>query len=43
MEASMGGKWLELLTEIAPGVKRATIMFNPNNRSLRQIVLPALI
>jgi putative ABC transport system substrate-binding protein len=30
MEASMGGKWLELLTEIAPGVKRATIMFNPN-------------
>jgi putative tryptophan/tyrosine transport system substrate-binding protein len=30
MEASMGGKWLELLTEIAPGVKRATVMFNPN-------------
>jgi ABC-type uncharacterized transport system substrate-binding protein len=30
MEASMGGKWLELLTEIAPGVKRATIMFNPD-------------
>ena len=30
MEASMGGKWLELLTEIAPGVKRATVMFNPD-------------
>jgi putative tryptophan/tyrosine transport system substrate-binding protein len=30
MEASMAGKWLELLTEIAPGVKRATIMFNPD-------------
>jgi putative tryptophan/tyrosine transport system substrate-binding protein len=29
MEASLGGKWLELLTEIATGVKRATIMFNP--------------
>ena len=29
MEASLGGEWLELLTEIAPGVKRATIMFNP--------------
>jgi putative ABC transport system substrate-binding protein len=29
MEASIGGKWLALLTEIAPGVKRATIMFNP--------------
>ncbi|MFZ0239911.1 MAG: ABC transporter substrate-binding protein [Xanthobacteraceae bacterium] len=26
----VGGKWLELLTEIAPGVKRATIMFNPD-------------
>jgi len=30
MEASIGGKWLELLTEIAPGVERATIMFNPD-------------
>ena len=30
MEASMGGKWLELLKEIAPGVKRAAIMFNPD-------------
>jgi ABC-type uncharacterized transport system substrate-binding protein len=28
-EASMAGKWLELLSEIAPGLKRATIMFNP--------------
>ena len=26
----MAGKWLELLTEIAPGVKRAAIMFNPD-------------
>jgi putative ABC transport system substrate-binding protein len=30
-EASLGGKWLELLSEIAPGLKRAGIMFNPNN------------
>jgi putative ABC transport system substrate-binding protein len=29
-EASLGGKWLELLTEIAPGVKRAAIMFDPD-------------
>src|SRR6202521_4973319 len=29
-EAAMAGKWLELLTEIAPGVKRAAIMFNPD-------------
>ena len=30
-EASLGGKWLELLSEIAPGVKRAAIMFNPDS------------
>jgi putative tryptophan/tyrosine transport system substrate-binding protein len=30
LEASLGGKWLELLSEIAPGIKRAAIMFNPD-------------
>ena len=29
-EASLGGKWLELLSEIAPGLKRATLIFNPD-------------
>ena len=29
-EADMGGKWLELLTQLAPGMKRAAIMFNPD-------------
>jgi len=29
-EASVAGKWLELLSEIAPGLKRVAIMFNPN-------------
>jgi putative ABC transport system substrate-binding protein len=29
LEGSMGGKWLELLSEIAPGLKRAAFMFNP--------------
>ena len=29
-EASLGGKWLELLWEILPGLKRAAIMFNPD-------------
>jgi putative ABC transport system substrate-binding protein len=28
--ASLAGKWLELLTEIAPAVKRVTAMFNPD-------------
>jgi putative ABC transport system substrate-binding protein len=27
-EASLGGKWLELLSEIAPGLKRAAILVN---------------
>jgi putative ABC transport system substrate-binding protein len=29
-EASLGGKWLELLSEIAPGLKRVAILFNPD-------------
>ena len=32
-ESSLGGKWLELLSEIAPGLKRAAIMFNPDTAS----------
>ena len=52
-EASMGGKWLELLSEIAPGLKRAAIMFNPDAvlpylpsfetaaRSLKVVLIPA--
>jgi putative tryptophan/tyrosine transport system substrate-binding protein len=29
-EAAMAGKWLQLFTEIAPGIKRVAIMFNPD-------------
>jgi putative ABC transport system substrate-binding protein len=29
-EATLAGKWLELLSDIAPGLKRAAIMFNPD-------------
>jgi putative tryptophan/tyrosine transport system substrate-binding protein len=29
-ETPLGGKWLELLSEVAPGLKRAAIMFNPD-------------
>jgi putative ABC transport system substrate-binding protein len=29
LEASLGSKWLELLSEIVPGLKRAAILFNP--------------
>ena len=41
LEASLGGKWLELLSEIAPGLKRAAIMFNPDTAP--RIVFYALI
>jgi putative tryptophan/tyrosine transport system substrate-binding protein len=30
IEAGMGGKWLELLSQIAPSVKRVAAMFNPD-------------
>jgi putative tryptophan/tyrosine transport system substrate-binding protein len=30
IEAAMGGKWLELLKEIAPRLRRVAIMFNPD-------------
>ena len=30
IEASVGGKWIELLKEIAPRTARVTVMFNPN-------------
>jgi putative ABC transport system substrate-binding protein len=30
LEASLAGKWLELLSEIAPGLKRAAIVFDPD-------------
>jgi putative ABC transport system substrate-binding protein len=40
-EASLGGKWLELLSEIAPGLKRAAIMFNPDTAPV-SIHMPSL-
>jgi len=30
VEGSFGGKWLDLLTEVAPQVRRVAMMFNPN-------------
>jgi putative ABC transport system substrate-binding protein len=41
-EASLGGKWLELLSEIAPGLKRAAIMFNPDFAATASVYLPSL-
>jgi putative ABC transport system substrate-binding protein len=40
-ETSLGGKWLELLSEIAPGLKRAALMFNPDTATA-SLHLPSL-
>jgi putative ABC transport system substrate-binding protein len=41
-EASLGGKWLELLLEIAPGLKRAAVMFNPDTAPASAAYMPSL-
>jgi putative ABC transport system substrate-binding protein len=41
LETSLGGKWLELLSEIAPGLKRAAIMFSPET-STASLYMPSL-
>jgi putative ABC transport system substrate-binding protein len=41
LEATLGGKWLELLSEIAPGLKRAAIMSNPD-MAPASILIPSL-
>jgi putative ABC transport system substrate-binding protein len=42
LEATLGGKWLELLSEIAPGLKRAAIMFNPDFAAAPSVYIPSL-
>jgi putative ABC transport system substrate-binding protein len=41
LEGSLGGKWLELLSEIAPGLKRAAIMFNPDINPVSLYFMPS--
>ena len=42
LETSIASKWLELLTHIAPGVKRAAMMFNPDTAPyINSYVLPS--
>ena len=40
-EGTLGGKWLELLSEIAPGLKRAAMMFNPDTAAVAYL-MPSL-
>lgn len=39
---SLGAKWLEMLREIAPGVKRAAILFNPQTAPYYQLYVTAI-
>ena len=39
MEPTMSGKWLELLKEIAPSIKRAAFLFNPATTPFADIYL----
>jgi putative ABC transport system substrate-binding protein len=41
LEASLAAKWLELLSEIAPGLKRAAFMFNPDT-AIASAYMPSL-
>jgi putative ABC transport system substrate-binding protein len=38
--SSMGGKWLELLKQVAPSIARVAIVYNPNNASTLSYFLP---
>jgi putative ABC transport system substrate-binding protein len=40
LEPSMGGKWLELLSEIMPGLKPVAVMLNPNT-SVASLYMPS--
>jgi putative ABC transport system substrate-binding protein len=40
-EATLGGKWVELLSEIVPGLKRAAIMFD-SDTAVASVYMPSL-
>ena len=43
LQAPLGGKWLDLLSQIAPGLRRAAIMFNPpTTRPVDRMFMPSL-
>ena len=42
VEATLGGKWVELLKELAPRTTRATLLFNPATPATLQFYLPSI-
>jgi putative ABC transport system substrate-binding protein len=41
-EFSMGGKWLDLLKQVAPNVNRVTVMFNPDTSPQSKLFLQSI-
>src|SRR6516225_2525403 len=41
-EPTMGAKWLQLLSEIAPRLKSITVIFNPDSAPFAQMFLPTM-
>jgi putative ABC transport system substrate-binding protein len=41
-EASMGGKWLDYLKEVAPAAANVTLLYNPNTAPYAPMFLPAM-
>ena len=42
VESTVGGKWVELLKEIAPRTERITLLFDPNPAAVFQFYLPSI-
>jgi putative ABC transport system substrate-binding protein len=42
IESSMGGKWVELLKEIAPRTERVALLFNPTTAAPIEFYLPSI-
>jgi putative tryptophan/tyrosine transport system substrate-binding protein len=41
-EPAMGAKWVEFLKEIAPQVRRITVIYNPNSAPFAKMFLPSI-
>jgi hypothetical protein len=41
-ETSLGGKWLNLLKDVAPGLDRVAVMFNPDLNPYSKLFIPAI-
>jgi putative tryptophan/tyrosine transport system substrate-binding protein len=41
-ELSMGGKWIDLLKQMAPSLARIAVMFNPDTAPQSKVLLPSI-